>query len=501
MSPPNPTPQDASLTLSRRQMLVRLSALGLTVALGATVSGCGGPTVSIDPQRIVKEVLGQAQQATGSAPVPKLLRWITPIQSLRPPATDSGTPATGATPTRVPSPTPGTATLRDQGWAAMLNAWQDANPTITLVHQVVSDERLSEAQIATAASNEPCDLAYTDSGQTLGTAGVLDPLDVSALVRKIPPVAFEPHSAADQIYALPVFLTTLGLFLNNSRLKAGGVDPSQPPRDWSTFESIARALTNRSASLFGTDVFGNGSPMSGQMRYAPFLWSAGGSFYNNAGDTALWNDRTGLDALIYLARLSQNYSSPDSAVATDQTLVQNWLVGRTATLLAGPELTSDADAHGIDYSVQSIPAFIQGQASSIVMSAGGIGVFARSKHKDWALDLARYLAGKDAQLAGLTKLRLLPANLDAGDAAPVFQKNVMLAQFLRILREDDVHSFPMPRSHASEIAEIFRAYLGVALQGRATPLVAWNKSAAEATALLKALPTPTAAPRGSPTAG
>ena len=58
----------------------------------------------------------------------------------------------------------------------------------------------------------------------------------------------------------------------------------------------------------------------------------------------------------------------------------------------------------------------------------------------------------------------------------------------------------MPRSHGSEVAEIFRAYLGVALQGLATPLVAWNKSAGEATALLKTLPTPTAAPMVSPTA-
>ncbi|HLZ09485.1 MAG TPA: extracellular solute-binding protein, partial [Chloroflexota bacterium] len=254
-----------------------------------------------------------------------------------------------------------------------------------------------------------------------------------------------------------------------------------------------------SRSLFGADVFGSGSPRSGQMRYAPFLWSAGGNFFNDAGDTAIWNERPGLDALIYLARLSQNYASPGSATAEDATLIQNWLVGRTATLLAGPELTTDADSHELDYSVQPVPAFIQGQASSLVMSAGGIGVFARSKHKDWALDFTHYLATKEAQLAGLTYLRLLPANLDAGDAAPVFQINVKLAQFLRILREDDVHAFPMPLSHDLEVAEVFRAYLAVALQGLATPLVAWNKSAAEATALLKAVPTPVSKP--SPTPG
>jgi ABC-type glycerol-3-phosphate transport system substrate-binding protein len=403
-------------------------SIGLTAAVGATVTACGGGRPAFDPQKAVKDFLGQAQQATGSAPVPKLLRWITPIVSLRPPATDQGTPSASATPTPVPTPTPGNATVRELGWAAMLNPWQDSHPSITLVHQVVPDDKLTEKQIAVAQSDEQCDVAYTDWGQILGKAGVLDPLDVSALVRKIPSVAFEPHSASDQIYALPIFLSALGLYLNNKRLKDGGVDPSAPPRDWSSFETTARALTDRSRSLFGTDVFGSGSPRSGQMRYAPFLWSAGGSFFNNAGNTALWNERPGLDALIYLARLSQNYASPSSATADDATLVQNWLTGRTATLLAGPELTTQADARELDYSVQSVPAYIQGQASSLVMSAGGIGVVAKSKHKDWALDFTRYLASKDAQLAGLTYLRLLPANLDAGDAAPVFQKNVKLAQ-------------------------------------------------------------------------
>jgi ABC-type glycerol-3-phosphate transport system substrate-binding protein len=488
----------ACAPLSRRRLLARLGTLGLSAALGAAVTACGGSKIYVDPQKMVRDFLGQAQQATGAAPVPKLLRWVTPIQSLRVPAADVGTPTSLATPTPLPSPTPGTATVRQLGWAAMLNPWQDSHPSITLVHQVVADERLTEVQLALTASDEAGDLAYTNWGQTLGAAGALDPLDVSALSRKIEPVAFEPQSDGDQVYALPIFLSALGLYLNNTRLKAGGVDPGAPPRDWSSFEATARALTNRSASLFGADVFGSGSPQSGEMRYAPFLWSAGGSFFNNAGDTALWNERTGLDALIYLARLSQNYASPDSAVASDQTLIQNWLVGRTASLLAGPELTTDAEARELDYSVQSIPAFIQGQASSLVTSEGSIGVFAKSKHKDWAIDFARYLAGKDAQIAGLTQLRLLPANIEAGDTAPVFQKNVKLAQFLRILREDDVHPFPMPRSHAPEVAEIFRAYLGVALQGLATPLVAWNKSAAEATALLKAVGTPTAGPKGTP---
>src|ERR1035437_11055623 len=119
MSPPDHDLRGASTPLSRRRLLARLATLGLTAAVGASVTACGGPAVTIDPQKIAKDFLGQAQQATGSAPVPNILRWITPIRSLRPPATDSGTPSVAATPTPLPSPTPGTTAVRDLGWAAM----------------------------------------------------------------------------------------------------------------------------------------------------------------------------------------------------------------------------------------------------------------------------------------------------------------------------------------------------------------------------------------------
>ncbi len=155
-------------------------------------------------------------------------------------------------------------------------------------------------------------------------------------------------------------------------------------------------------------------------------------------------------------------------------------------LLFGPELSAQADQSAMEYDVQSVPAYFQGQSSSLAMSAGAVGLFSASRHKDWALDFIHYLAGKDAQVAGLAYLRLLPANVEAGDTAPVFQHNPVMGQFLRILREDDVHAFPMARQRDADVQKIFQVYLGIALQGLATPESAWTTSAQQATALLKA---------------
>jgi multiple sugar transport system substrate-binding protein len=469
------------MTVSRRRFLAQVASAGLATAVG----GCSAIRPP-DVPSLLHGALGQAQPTTAEAPAPRLLHWITPIPS----------PERAATPT--PSPLSPIGRSQILGWSEMLVPWQATHPGITLTPEVVPADSVTEKQLAAARSDNPVDVAYTDWGYLLGQAGVVDPLDVSSVARKIVPVSFTPHTALDQVYALPIFVSTLGLYLNQQRFRAAGLDPTNPPRDWSTFETAALKLTDRAKSLYGVDVFGRGSPRSGEMRYAPFLWSAGGSFFSDAGDQATWNQAPGLDALTYLARLSQNYASPASAAADDTTLLNNWLTGQTAVLLAGPAFTAEADQRELSYGVQSIPAYIQGQASSLVMSAGGVAVFARSKHKDWALDFAHYLAGKDAQVSGMTYLRYLPANVDAADAAPVFQKNPLLARFLRILREDDVHAFPIASSHSAEVEEILRVYLGAALQGLTTPRVAWNKSAAAATALLKMPPTPTAVP-GTPT--
>ena len=463
-----------SPTLSRRRVLSRLAGVSLT---GLFAMGCSTASHIPSPSTVVQNVLGQAQQATGAAPPPRVLRWITPIPELD--------PNLGSSVANSPD------RQRQLGWAQMLGPWKATHPSITLVQQVVEPASLTAQQLAVAQSQTPADIAYTDWGLFLGEAGALDPLDVGPLARKIVPIAFTPHSNQVQVYALPMFLSILGLYLGHARFQAVGLDPASLLRDWSSFETAVQKLTARANQSYGFDVFGSGSALSGQLRYAPFLWSAGGDFFDDANAQAIWNQRAGLEALIFLARLSQNYASPNSARAEDPTIVQSWLAGQTALIIAGPELTAEAEPRELPFSVQSIPAYIQGQASSIASSAGANGVFAQSKHKDWALDFVRYLAGKDAQVAGLNYLRLVPANVDAGDAAPVFQKNPSLGQFLRILREDDVHAFPLARSHNPEIQEIVRVYLGVALQGLATPEAAWNRSAAEANRLLSQVPTPT----------
>jgi ABC-type glycerol-3-phosphate transport system substrate-binding protein len=450
--------------------------LGFASLAGLAATGCSSSIPPPDPARVVQQALGQAQRVTGTAAPPNELHWVT---SLALPVRDASTGPNDP------------ARNQALGWTRMLDLWRARNPSITLTSDVVAPVDLTQQQIAMARGGTRCDVAYTNWGRTLGEAGVLDPLDVSQLVRKIVPAALPPQSAGDQVYALPVFVSALGLYLNHHQFEAAGLTPTNPLRDWSSFETVMQKLTDRSHQLYGTDVFGSGSPLSGQMRYAPFLWTAGGSFFSDAGDRATWNEPPGLDALIYLARLAQNYTSPGATTALDAALEKIWLGGQTATLLAGPELTVEADQRELRYTVQSIPAYIQGQSSSLVMSAGAVGVFARSRHKDWGLDFARFLASKEAQVAGMIDIRLLPANVDAGDTAPVFQQNPALVQFLRILREDDVHAFPMARGHNPEVQEIFRAYLGIALQGLATPKVAWDKSAAAATALLKAVSTPT----------
>lgn len=476
-SPRPPLERNRPIACSRRRLLGRLATLGATSLAAALAAACRPADRLSDVRVIARELLGQAQQATGVAPPPRALVWFTPI----PPPSQ----------TLAVAPTGSPAWNEAMGWQKILDRWKAAHPDIPLSHRVAPTTDLTRQQIAAAQSGNPGDVAYTDWGRLLGEAGVLDPLDTSAYARKIVSVAFAPQIAGDQVYALPVFLSCLGLYRNRQRLRTAELDPRVPLRDWTTFETAARKLTDRPRQRFGFDVFGSGSPLSGQMRYGPFLWSAGGSFFDEARAKAIWDQPAGLSAIVFLARVAQNYASNGAAIATDAVLIDRWLSGQTAMLLFGPELTANADQRGLDYDVQSVPAYYPGQSSSLAMSAGAVGVFARSTHKDWALEFIHDLAGKDAQVAGLAYLRLLPANVDAGDAAPVFQNNPTMGQFLRILREDDVHPFPMARARNADIQEIFRVYLGIALQGLATPEAAWSRSASEATALLKASATPT----------
>src|SRR5262245_28363646 len=187
--------------MSRRRFLAQVASIGLATA----VAGCATIRPP-DVDGLLRGALGQAQQSTTEAPAPRLLHWITPIPS----------------PIYEATPTPVSPTLQNQilGWAAMLVPWQATHPSITLTPEVVPAESLTEKQLAAARGDNSVDVAYTDWGYQLGQAGVVDPLDVSSLGRKIVPVGFTPHAGLDQVYALPIFVSPLGLYVNQQRFRA-----------------------------------------------------------------------------------------------------------------------------------------------------------------------------------------------------------------------------------------------------------------------------------------
>ncbi|MGH7860733.1 MAG: extracellular solute-binding protein, partial [Candidatus Dormibacteraceae bacterium] len=248
--------------LSRRRFLGQVARLGTIGLAGLVSTGCAQPVHLPNVSGLVHQALGQAQQAASGAPPPRQLVWFTQIP---PPRETLASAQTG-------SPSWNEA----KGWAQILDAWTAAHPGITLVHRVAPAESITRQEILAARAGNPGDVAYTDWGRLLGQAGVVDPLDVSQLAREIVPMAFTAQTAGDQVYAFPVFLSCLGLYRNHRRFQDAELKTDQPLRDWPSFETAARKLTDRSHQRFGFDVFGDGSPFSGEMRYGPFLWSAGG---------------------------------------------------------------------------------------------------------------------------------------------------------------------------------------------------------------------------------
>ena len=194
---------------SRRQILRHLAAAGGLSLAGFTGVGCG--LRPPDPSGMFQGIAGQARQATGSAPPPKQLHWITPISA----------PADALAAARSDAD-------RSQavGWQRMLDPWKAGHPDITLVHHFIAPADLLNRQTVLAKSGGPADVAYTDSGGVLGQAGIVDPLDVGPLARKIVGVALSPQSALNQVYALPIFVTCLGLYVNQQRFQEADLNPA-----------------------------------------------------------------------------------------------------------------------------------------------------------------------------------------------------------------------------------------------------------------------------------
>ncbi len=245
------------------------------------------------------------------------------------------------------------------------------------------------------------------------------PRDLKIIKKKNFHGLWEAVKYKDKVYGIPFDLSLQIMFYRNDII-------ADPPATWAELADLLADLRSQKKGM----IFDWGS-MS-WIGYAPYLWQAGGDFYNREGGRSALDSEEAVEALEFFAGLYTDLGVPKTQIPLEQgmrigdfplAISGNWKI--ETLLLSAPEIKGK-------WSVALLPA---GPSGSHTAFLGGrvMGIFRKSKNKQMAWEFIKFLFQPQTQVRLYEAARkaqdsYLPSNIATWDILPIEP------QFKEILR-------------------------------------------------------------------
>jgi multiple sugar transport system substrate-binding protein len=242
---------------------------------------------------------------------------------------------------------------------------------------------------------EPPDIIAVDTGRLTEVValGLLDVLMPDAF----PPTASGGESLAASAntdgnrYYLRLVSFIHPLFYNIDVLSAAGF--LRPPRTREEFLDYAKKTTNPEKGVYGTAF-----SRSAWTDIFPWIWADGATI-----DKINWTGRPVIDTLSFLSALNkEKLAYPFSLSKREDELLDAFLAGNIAMFIASQAAVAEIRAKNpsLSFGVTTIPQTAQPDRRNIFpITEWALAISAKSAHKEEALSLLRYLAGRENDLA------------------------------------------------------------------------------------------------------
>jgi ABC-type glycerol-3-phosphate transport system substrate-binding protein len=235
------------------------------------------------------------------------------------------------------------------------------------------------------------------------------PEDVARIEKKIFPSILRSTRLGDKVFGIPFDLSEHIMYYRTDIVP-------DPPKTWDELMNMLRDLKAQGKGM----IFDWGS--LGWIGYSPFLWQAGGSYYNDDYTKVTLDTPEAVQALDFFAQLYTE-GVPKTAVPLEQgmrtgdyplAISGNWKI--ISLTLGAPEIKGK-------WAIAMLP---EGPAGKRTAFIGGrvLGIFSKSKKKKEAWEFIKFLFKPENQIkiyeASLeTEDAYLPPNMDTWKDLPM----------------------------------------------------------------------------------
>jgi ABC-type glycerol-3-phosphate transport system substrate-binding protein len=326
----------------------------------------------------------------------------------------------------------------------LVRRFEAANPTIHVVLNRLPAEGAGDTLALAAQAGRPPDLVELTPEQTARfiDEGLLS--DWSAGVADLKPTVrgWELCSLGDAIYGLPWLLRTRVLVYNRALLARAGLDSTRAPETWDELKLAAARIQKLEPGVHGFGL--PAAPGERFSTFMPFAWANGGELLSARLDSCRIGSAENAEALAFLVSLV-----PVSLVADRDSIAREFQRGRLGLWIVDAGFAVDGRHRDPRFplGVALVPRPAPDHGVHATNGTGSVlASFTRSRRKEDALRLARYLGERQNTLALASALeRVFPPHPGVADAPEyrdrpderLFLHQLETAHFEPLLRDRD----------------------------------------------------------------
>lgn len=332
----------------------------------------------------------------------------------------------------------------------LIPEWEEKHPNLPIVYETVPHSDFEKKLLTALAAGTGPDMYQTwDPNMPLyignkraapvvpeafGVSSVKEVLDLYM------PGSLDAFVVEGNLYGIPLEYNTLSLWIRSDAYREVGLDPNQPPTNWTMAGEYGAKLVKRDengAMLRSGWHWPWKSNIWYMITYVPILRQAGGDILNAEGTQCIINEQPGVDALQIYADMVYKYKADDPAFAIEN----DFAMGRYTQQISGiyfkpyVEQANPELKYGEHFQVVQLPQ-IEGGKKSTMLYAWCWTVNPASKMQkeswEWINFMSQHGEGWFANVGYIQPRKgwLESEVAKANPALPVFLKDFEYGQYL-----------------------------------------------------------------------
>lgn len=298
------------------------------------------------------------------------------------------------------------AGMTPEEFDAVVEEFQETHPDVDVEANYVSYDSLHSKLVTSISGFNPAyDVVLVDDiwYPQFAKAGWL--MDVTDLItpemkEDIYPAAWPIVTYKGHQYGLPYLLDQMYFYYNEDLVKKAGFDA--PPTTWE--EVMAQAKVMKDKGLVEYPIVWSWGQIEALIcTWVPLLYGNGGEFFTEEGKP-VFNSPEGIEALTWMVdSLKAKVTNPASITYGEEDVRSTFSQGKAAfavNWIYMYNMTNDpAESNVVGKTkISLIPSFANsGAESASINGSMGFAVTARSKYKDEAWELVKFLVSKQTQ--------------------------------------------------------------------------------------------------------